>query len=461
MYNELDLAESYKIKVVEPIRRISRAEREKSIEEAGFNVFNLKWSDVYIDVLTDSGTSAMSDNQWAGLVTGDETYAGCRNFFNLKDAVRDVLGLEYVIPAHQGRATENYLFSTLISKGDIVPFNMPFDTTDAHIKNNGATPVNCVIDNAYDPGDLHPFKGNVDISKLKQVIEKHGVGKIPFIIITATNNSGGGQPVSLENFREVREVADHYKLPVFMDAARCAENAHFIKVREKGCQQKSVAEILKEMFSYVDGCTFSAKKDPMVNIGGFIGLRSKEIYARILPTLILYEGFATYGGLAGRDLEAMARGLYEMVDDEHIANRVGQVAYLGDKLTAMGVQVVRPIGGHAVFIDAAHFFPQLPQDQFPADVLSVELYIESGVRGLGLGFLAFGEKDPVTGEVAYPELELFRLAIPRRVYTNRHMDYIAEGVRRVFERRTSVKGLAITEEPEVLRHFLARFIRAE
>jgi len=362
-----------------------------------------------------------------------------------------------VIPTHQGRAAENILFGTIVKEGDIIPFNMPFDTTAQHVELNGGEVKECVSDIAYDPKVIDPFKGNVNLDKLKNVIDEVGTEKIPFIMLTITNNAGGGQPVSMSNLKGVKEIASQYNIPVYLDAARCVENAYFILQRERGYEEKSIAEIIKETFSYADGCTFSAKKDPMVNMGGFIALNDENLYRKLLPRLIAYEGFATYGGLAGRDLECLAAGLYEMINDEYVANRVRQVEYLGKLIKDMGIQIVEPVGGHAIFVDAASFFPHIPQSQFPADALTGELYLESGVRGCGLGALALARKDKRTGEMIFPKMELMRLAIPRRVYTDRHMEVVAEGLSRVYEKRDKVKGLKIIYEPPALRHFLARF----
>ena len=450
------MAEPFRIKVVEPIRLISREDRERRIREAGYNVFGLASDDIYIDLLTDSGTSAMSDNQWAGIMLGDEAYAGSRGFAHLEEAVRQVLGFKYVVPAHQGRAAERLLFQAVVKKGDVIPFNMPFDTTDACIRSLGGRPANCVADIAYEPQAIHPFKGNIDIAKLRALITEVGVEKIPFIMLTITNNAGGGQPVAMSNLKEVKEVASEYSIPVFIDAARCAENAYFVQQREEGYQNKTLAEIIREQFSYSDGCAFSCKKDPMANIGGLIGLNDEELYQKILPLLIAQEGFITYGGLAGRDLEAVARGLYEMTDDDLMANRIRQVEYLGKRLDEAGIPIVKPIGGHAVFVDVGAFLPHIPQSHFPADALAVELYVESGVRAVGIGALALSVPDERTGEVVYPRMELLRLAIPRRVYTDRHIDVAVEGLKRVYERRDRIRGLRIVHAPPVLRHFLAR-----
>lgn len=456
MKKEQVLAEPFRIKVVEPIRLISREERERRIREAAYNLFGLMSDDIYIDLLTDSGTAALSENQWAGIMLGDESYAGCRGFRHLEEAVRHVLGFKYVVPAHQGRAAERLLFQAMVKPGDVIPFNMPFDTTDACIRSLGGRPVNCVADIAYEPQALHPFKGNIDIAKLKALITEVGIEKVPFIMSTITNNAGGGQPVAMCNLREVKEVASQYNIPVFIDAARCAENAYFIQQREEGYQDIPLAEIIREQFSYSDGCAFSCKKDPMANIGGLIGLNDEELYQKILPLLIAQEGFITYGGLAGRDLEAVARGLHEMTDDDLVANRVRQVQYLGELLVDYGIPIIKPVGGHAVFVDAAAFLSHIPQSHFPAEALAVELYIESGVRAVGLGALGLSVPDERTGEAIPPPMELLRLTIPRRVYTDRHMEVVAGGLKRVNERRDSIRGLRIVHAPPVLRHFLAR-----
>jgi len=448
-------AEPFRIKVVEPIKMISREERARKIEQAGYNLFRLKAEDVYIDLMTDSGTSAMSDHQWAGIMRGDESYAGCRGFDRLKAAVSDILGFSYVMPTHQGRPAENFLFQTLLKEGHVVPFNIPFDSTEAHVLVNRAKPVECVCDVAYEPKREHPFKGNIDLDKLRALIDREGSDNIPLIMITITNNTGGGQPVSMANFREVKALAGQHGIPVFFDAARCAENAYFIQKREEGYANKPVVEILKEQFSYADGCTFSCKKDALVNIGGLIATNDEALYNSIIPLMILYEGYITYGGMAGRDLEALSIGLHEMVDDDYIAYRVQQVERLGKMINDHGIQTVLPIGGHAVFIDAADFFPHIPQSQFPAEALAVELYKEAGIRGIGLGALAFMKENPETGEITYPRMELLRLAVPRRVYTDNHMNVVAEALRRVYARRDRIGGMRIVEAPPMLKHFTA------
>ncbi|HOI80737.1 MAG: tryptophanase [Thermovirgaceae bacterium] len=450
--------EPFRIRMVEPVTVPDQAQREDALRKGHFNMFGLTSRDIYIDLLTDSGTGAMSKQQWAALMRGDEAYAGADSFFALKDSVREVLGFEYVIPAHQGRAAENIAFGTLLKKGDIVPFNMPFDTTRAHIFNMGADPVDCVVDDAFDPSSDHPFKGDVDIRKLEDTIRHYGKDRIPLIMVTVTNNSGGGQPVSLGNLRSVSAVAKREGIPFFLDAARMAENAHFIKVREKECADMSVAQILRAMMDCVDAITVSCKKDPLVNIGGMICCRTEDMYQKLLPRVILYEGFVTYGGLAGRDLEALALGLREMTDEQYLAHRVAQVAYLGDILEEGGVPYVKPAGGHAIFIDAAAFLPHIPQKHYPADVLGIEIYREAAIRGIGLGALAFATEDEKTGEMMLPRLELFRLAINRRTYTNSHIEYVGESIVNVFKRRDSIRyGLKVTYAPPVkgLHHFLA------
>jgi tryptophanase len=447
--------EPFRIKVVEPIKAISRDERLARIQQAGYNVFRLKAEDVYIDLMTDSGTSAMSSNQWAGIMLGDESYAGCRGFDKLQASVEDVLGFKHVMPTHQGRPAENFLFQTFLKKGNVVPFNIPFDSTEANVMVNGAKPVECACDAAYDPKAEHPFKGNIDIEKLQAVIDREGTENIPLIMVTITNNTGGGQPVSMANFREIKAVADRHGIPVYFDAARCAENAYFIQKREDGYSNKPVAEIVREQFSHADGCTFSCKKDALVNIGGLICTNSEDVYNRIVPLMILYEGFVTYGGMAGRDVEALAIGLREMVEDDYIRYRVQQVEFLGGLLRDEGIPIVVPTGGHAVYIDAAAFLPHVPRSRFPADALAVEFYLEAGIRSIGLGSLAFMKEDEETGEVIYPKLELLRLAVPRRVYTDNHLRYVARAIKRVHDRKESILGMEIRKAPPVLKHFTA------
>lgn len=458
MEKEMMPAEPFKIKMVEPIRLIPREKRIQRIEEAHFNVFRLKPDDIYIDLLTDSGTSAMSDRQWAGLMMGDESYAESRNFHHLESTVKELMGFRYVIPTHQGRPAENILSTVLIGPGQIVPGNTHFDTITAHIERKEGIPLNLPIPESLKTDVYHPFKGNVDINKLEALLQKEG-RNAAFFLMTVTNNQGGGQPVSMENIRRTREITSKYGIPFYFDAARFAENAYFIKEREAGYADKSAREIVSEMMSYADGCTMSAKKDGLVNIGGFICTNDPGVYERCCELLILMEGFITYGGLAGRDLEALARGLEEVVEEDYLAYRIGQVRYLGSRLKDAGVPIVNPPGGHAVYIDAKAFLPHIPQSEFPAQVTAVELYIEAGVRCIELGAVAFAKKDEKTGKVVYPDLELTRLAIPRRVYTNRHMDFVAEGVIRLSKRKESIKGLRIVWEPKTLRHFRAKFAR--
>lgn len=455
---ELPGAEPFRIKMVEPVRLTTRAERETLIAEAGYNLFSLDSQHVYIDLLTDSGTGAMSDNQWAGLMLGDEAYAGSRNYHNLAAAVRDVMGFPYVIPTHQGRAAEHVLFTTLVGDGQMVPNNMHFDTTKAHVEHRRATALNFITARGLDPEARDPFKGDLDLHALARFLEGEGKGRVPLLMVTLTCNSNGGQPVSLENLKGLRAIADRHSLPVFIDAARFAENAYFIKTREPGQAHRSVADIAREIFSYADGCTMSAKKDCLVNIGGFLAMRDPGLYEQAVVWAVLFEGFPTYGGLAGRDLEAMARGLREVVDDQYLDYRTGQVAYLADKLRQAGVPMVEPPGGHAVYLDARRFLPHLSSGQLPGQALAVELYLEGGVRGVEIGSVLTG-RDPATGENVEPQLELVRLTIPRRTYTHRHMDYVAAAVSAVFARRGSVRGLRFTHEPPVLRHFTARFER--
>jgi tyrosine phenol-lyase len=448
--------EPFRIKVVEPLRRVGRAERERLLQEAGFNLFAVPAESVFVDLLTDSGTSAMSDRQWAGLMTGDESYACCRNFYHFRDAVRGVFGYPVVIPTHQGRAAEHLLLASLLKPGDVVPSNTHFDTTRANVEHQGAEARDLVIDEGLDPESLHPFKGNLDPVKLDRAIGELGRERVPLVMITVTNNSGGGQPVSIENVRAVRAVCDRHRVPLVFDACRFAENCWFIREREPGWSKRSVRDIARELFSYGDGCTMSAKKDGLVNIGGFIALKEETWAARIRELLILFEGFSTYGGLAGRDLEAMAVGLEEVLDEDYLAYRVGQVAYLGGLLSEAGVPMVKPVGGHAVYLDARAFLPHVPQSQFPGQALVVALYREAGIRAVEIGSLMFGHRDARSGEAVYPKLDLVRLAVPRRVYTNEHMRYVAEAVIALFRDRDRLRGLRLTWEAPTLRHFTAR-----
>lgn len=454
-----EYAEPYRIKVVEPIELTTREEREKIIKEAGYNVFNIPSDKVYIDLLTDSGTSAMSNHQWAGLMLGDEAYAGGRNFYHLRDTVREITGFEHVLPTHQGRAAENILTTMLVKPGQRVLGNMHFDTTEGHIRLKGGEPVNLVIKEGLKTAMRHPFKGNIDIGRLIEEIETYGKERISYINITVTCNSNGGQPVSMENIREVRRIAKEHSIPVFLDAARFAENAYFIREREEGYGNKSIAEIAREMFSYADGFTMSAKKDGLVNIGGIFATRDEELYKKACQWGIVYEGFLTYGGLAGRDLEAMAQGLKEVLNEDYLESRIGQVAYLGESLLEHGIPIIEPVGGHGVYLDAKRFLPDIPQSAFPAQALVVELYVEAGIRAVELGTAAFGRRDEETGEMIYPALELVRLAVPRRVYTDRHMDMVVRALRNIRERRDEIRGLKLIYEAPVLRHFTAEFER--
>lgn len=455
-----EYAEPYRIKVVEMIQPTDRPTREKLIKEAGYNVFSLPSESVYIDLLTDSGTAAMSDLQWAGMMVGDESYAGSKNYFHFKDAIKDVMGYEYVVPTHQGRGAEHVLMNVFVKPGDRVLGNMHFDTTEGHIFLRNAEPVNCLAEIGYMVDEDDDFKGNFDLKLLEREIRRNRK-KVPFILITVTCNNNGGQPVSMKNIKEVRDIADRYELPVFFDAARFAENAYFIKHLEPGYKHKSIAEIAREMFSYGDGCTMSAKKDALVNIGGFVAFDKREYYEQAIQWQIPFEGFVTYGGLAGRDLEAISRGLREVLNEDYLEDRIGQVRYLGALLTETGVPIVKPTGGHGIYVDAKALLPHIPRHQFPAQALTVELFIEGGIRGVELGGCAFGYNDPETGEDVWPELELVRLAIPRRVYTDRHMRIVARTLSAVKQRASSVKGLRLVHEAPVLRHFTARFERVE
>jgi tyrosine phenol-lyase len=437
---------------------LSQAQREKAIVEAGYNTFLLRSEDVYIDLLTDSGTSAMSDQQWAGMMLGDEAYAGSKNFYHLEDAVRQYYGYRHLVPTHQGRGAEHILSQLLVKPGDSVPGNMYFTTTRLHQELAGGTFVDVIIPEGHDPASEHPFKGNVDLVALENLIKRVAPERIPYICVGVTVNMAGGQPVSMANLREVRQLANHYKLRVMLDATRAVENAYFIQQRESGFQSRSVAEILKEMCSYSDGCTMSGKKDALVNIGGWLSMNDDEMFEEARNMVVVYEGLHTYGGLAGRDMEAMARGIVESVDDDHIRARIGQVEYLGHRLIDWGIPVVHPIGGHAVFLDAKAFYPQLKQDEFPAQTLAANLYIESGIRSMERGIVSAG-RNKTTGDHNRPKLELVRLTIPRRVYTQAHMDVTAESVAAVYDRRQEATGLKMVYEPKYLRFFQARFER--
>jgi len=449
-------AEPFKIKVVESIQKTSFEERDELIREAGYNVFTIPAEKIYIDLLTDSGTTAMSDNQWAGLMLGDEAYAGSRNYYHLEETVRDIFGFKHIIPTHQGRMAENLLFNVMLKPGDIVPNNIHFDTTRANIEYNEGIALDLVIDEGLDPNSDLPFKGNIDLKKLEGVIEQHGPAKIPLVMITITNNSGGGQPVSMQNIRATKALLSRYNIPLFFDACRFAENCYFIKERECGYRNKSLKEIAQELFSYGDGCTMSAKKDGLVNIGGFLAMNDASIAEKATNLLIIVEGFPTYGGLAGRDLEAMSRGLQEVLNEEYLYYRISQVRYLGQLLEEGRIPILRPIGGHAVYLNAKAFLPHIPQAQFPAQALVVELYRQAGIRAVEIGSLMFGHKNSETGEDVYPELELVRLAIPRRVYTTMHMNYVAESLIEIYNKRDQIKGLKLVYQAPLLRHFTAR-----
>ncbi|SHN59430.1 tyrosine phenol-lyase [Desulfitobacterium chlororespirans] len=449
-------AEPFRIKVVEPVRSMKRSEREEAMKEAGYNTFLLKSEDVYIDLLTDSGTTAMSDKQWAGMMIGDEAYAGSRNFLHLDRVVKEYYGFKHLVPTHQGRGAENLLSRLMIKPGDYVPGNMYFTTTRYHQEANGATFRDIIIDEAHDSANRHPFKGNIDLKKLQTLIDEVGAEKIPYICLAVTVNLAGGQPVSMENMKTVHELAHKHGIKVFFDATRCVENAYFIKKREAGYQDKAIKDILLEMMSYADGATMSGKKDCLVNIGGFLAMNDDQLFLKAKELVVVYEGMPSYGGMAGRDMEAMAIGITESVDYAYIEHRVEQVAYLADQLLAAGVPIVEPVGGHAVFLDARRFLPHIAQDQFPAQALAAQLYIESGVRSMERGIISAG-RDLKTGENRHPKLELVRLTIPRRVYTYAHMDIVAKAVIDLYQKRETIRGLKFVYEPEMLRFFTARF----
>ena len=449
-------AEPYRIKSVETVRMNTREEREILIREAGYNTFSLKSDDVFIDLLTDSGTNAMSDCQWAGMMIGDEAYSGSRNFFHLKNTVNEIFGFKYIVPTHQGRGAENILSQIAIRPGQYVPGNMYFTTTRYHQERNGGNFVDIIRDEAHDATLNVPFKGNIDLNKLQKLIDEQGAENIAYVCLAVTVNLAGGQPVSMQNMREVRELTSRYGIRVFYDATRCVENAYFIKEQEEGYADRSIQEIVHEMFSYADGCTMSGKKDCLVNIGGFLCMNDEQLFNEAKEIVVVYEGMPSYGGLAGRDMEAMAIGLREAMQYEYIEHRVKQVRYLGERLRDAGIPIIEPVGGHAVFLDARRFCPHLTQDQFPAQSLAATLYLYSGVRSMERGIVSAG-RDKNTGENHRPKLETVRLTIPRRVYTYRHMDYVANAVIHLYSERDRIKGLKFVYEPKQLRFFTARF----
>ena len=451
------IIEPFKIKTVEPIQFTTVGEREHILRKAGYNPFMIRAEDVLIDLLTDSGTSAMSAAQWARMMEGDESYAGARSFFRFEKIAKEITGFKHIIPTHQGRAAENILFSIVGGNGKLVPNNTHFDTTRANVEFSGAEAKDFLVEVGKNPEAIADFKGNMDVAALERFIQERGAENIPVIMITVTNNAGGGQPVSMENIRETKSVASKYGIPLFIDACRFAENAFFIKKREKGYQNKPIKEIVQEMFSYADGCTMSAKKDALVNIGGFLGMKDDDLARKARNLLVVTEGFPTYGGLAGRDLEAVAQGLIEVLDENYLTYRIRSVEYLGERLTEAGVPILQPPGGHAIYLDAKRFVPHIPAHQFPGQAVVCELYRWGGIRSVEIGSVMFGKTDPATGRFLPAAMELVRLAIPRRVYTQSHIDYVMEVVIEVFGSRSRLRGFRIVEEPPILRHFTARF----
>jgi tryptophanase len=451
------IIEPFKIKMVEPIRLTTPDEREAILRRAHFNPFQIPAEEVLIDLLTDSGTSAMSSEQWAGMLRGDESYAGARSWYRFEAVLKDLTGMPHVLPTHQGRASERILFELVGGPGKVVPANSHFDTTRANVEHSGAAAVDLVIPEAREPRNRHPFKGNLDVGRLETLVREVGPGRIPLCLVTVTNNSGGGQPVSLANLRAVKEVCRRHRIPVFLDACRFAENAYLIKQREPGQQHRPVKAIARELFDLADGATISAKKDGLVNIGGVLLMRDDALAARANNLLILTEGFVTYGGLAGRDLEAMAQGFQEVLDEDYLQYRLRSVAYLGEGLLRAGIQIIEPPGGHAIYIDAGAFLPHVSPEQFPGQAVVCALYRHAGIRAVEIGSVMFGQTDPDTGESVPPPLELVRLAIPRRVYTQSHIDYVIEAAADVYRQRDLIRGLRIVESPPVLRHFTAKF----
>ena len=449
--------EPFRIKMVEPIRLIDADQRNQALKKARYNVFGLAASDIFIDLLTDSGTGAMSQNQWSAMMKGDESYAGARSYARLSQTMDEIFGFKHFVPTHQGRAAENILCSVMLKPGQYVPSNMHFDTTEGNIRARGGRPTNLVIDEAYDPQLQHPFKGNMDLEKLENFIQEKGVENIPLGMITITNNSGGGQPVSLKNLTGAAEIYRRYQIPFFIDACRFAENAYFIKQREPGYSDKTTLEITREVFALADGATMSAKKDAIVNIGGFLAVNNDDLYEKFCNELIMREGFITYGGLAGRDLDAIAVGLREGLDEDYLDYRLAQSSYLVENLKAVGVPVLEPAGGHAVYIDAGQLLPHIPQPEFPGQALVVELYLRGGIRAVELGSVAFAFPDPDTGEMIYPELELVRLALPRRTYTQSHLDYVIKILAEIYKDKNKLQGYRITKAPRLMRHFTAQF----
>jgi tryptophanase len=458
---KIPFSESYKIKMVEPLYKSTKEERQQWIKTARYNLFNLKSGQVYIDLLTDSGTGAMSNEQWSSIMLGDESYAGASSYYKLKEVIEVITGFQYFLPTHQGRAAENVLFSALLKEGDVVPGNSHFDTTKGHIEFRKARAVDCTIDEAFEPETIHPFKGNLDSEKLEAVINEYGTERIPLILITITNNTAGGQPVSLENIREVASIAKKHKIRLYFDAARFAENAFFIKTREKGQNDRSIRDICREIFSYGDGMTMSSKKDAIVNIGGFAAFRDQEAFEKSQVYNILFEGFNTYGGMAGRDMNALATGLYEGTEYNYLESRINQIKHLGQKIESYNIPFIKPVGGHAIFIDAGKFLHKVPKEEFIAQTLAVELYLEAGIRSVEIGTL-LADRDPQTRQNRFPKMELLRLTIPRRVYTNNHMDVVAAALKNIYDRRNTIqRGLKIIKEAPILRHFTIELERIE